>query len=171
VKERIQKVLANAGVASRRAIEEMVQQGRVSVNGRVVTELPILIDPESDKVAIDDETVKLKGKSNERRVYLVMNKPKGVYSTNVAQGRTDAGDRPAAAGLSGARVPSGAVGRGIERAAAADERWGSDEPAHAPALRHPEDVSRDGGRIRKERTRRRDGQGRVAGRPEDGQGV
>ena len=64
----------------------MVQQGRVSVNGRVVTELPILIDPESDKVAIDDETVKLKGKSNERRVYLVMNKPKGVYSTNVAQG-------------------------------------------------------------------------------------
>jgi len=86
VKERIQKVLANAGVASRRAIEEMVQQGRVSVNGRVVTELPILIDPESDKVAIDDETVKLKGKSNERRVYLVMNKPKGVYSTNVAQG-------------------------------------------------------------------------------------
>jgi pseudouridine synthase len=86
MKERIQKVLANAGVASRRAIEEMVQQGRVSVNGRVVTELPILIDPQSDKVAIDDETVKLKGKSNERRVYLVMNKPKGVYSTNVAQG-------------------------------------------------------------------------------------
>jgi 23S rRNA pseudouridine2605 synthase len=86
MKERIQKVLANAGVASRRAIEEMVQQGRVSVNGRVVTELPILIDPESDRVAIDDETVKLKGKSSEHRVYLVMNKPKGVYSTNVAQG-------------------------------------------------------------------------------------
>jgi pseudouridine synthase len=86
MKERIQKVLANAGVASRRAIEEMVQQGRISVNGRVVTELPILIDPEKDKIAIDDETVKLKGKSSERRVYLVMNKPKGVYSTNVAQG-------------------------------------------------------------------------------------
>jgi 23S rRNA pseudouridine2605 synthase len=86
VKERIQKVLANAGVASRRNIEEMVQQGRVSVNGRVMTELPILIDPEKDKVAVDDEPVKLKGKATERRVYLIMNKPKGVYSTNVAQG-------------------------------------------------------------------------------------
>ena len=86
MKERIQKVLANAGVASRRNVEEMVQQGRVSVNGRVVTELPILIDPEKDKVAVDDEPVKLKGKAAERRVYLIMNKPKGVYSTNVAQG-------------------------------------------------------------------------------------
>jgi 23S rRNA pseudouridine2605 synthase len=86
VKERIQKVLANAGVASRRNVEEMVQQGRVAVNGRVVTELPILIDPEKDKVTVDDEPVKLKGKAAERRVYIVMNKPKGVYSTNVAQG-------------------------------------------------------------------------------------
>jgi 23S rRNA pseudouridine2605 synthase len=86
VKERIQKVLANAGVASRRNVEEMVLQGRVAVNGRVMTELPILIDPEKDKVAVDDEPVRLKGKAAERRVYLVMNKPKGVYSTNVAQG-------------------------------------------------------------------------------------
>ncbi len=86
MKERIQKVLANAGVASRRNIEEMVQQGRVAVNGRVITTLPILIDADKDKVAVDDEPVRLKGKAKERRVYLVMNKPKGVYSTNVAQG-------------------------------------------------------------------------------------
>ncbi len=64
----------------------MVQQGRVAVNGRVVIDLPILIDPEKDKVTVDDQPVRLKGKSAERRVYLVMNKPKGVYSTNVAQG-------------------------------------------------------------------------------------
>jgi 23S rRNA pseudouridine2605 synthase len=86
MKERIQKVLANAGVASRRAVEEMIQQGRVAVNGRVMTELPILIDPQRDKVTVDDEPIKLKGKEAERRVYLLMNKPKGVYSTNVAQG-------------------------------------------------------------------------------------
>jgi 23S rRNA pseudouridine2605 synthase len=86
VKERIQKILANAGVASRRNVEEMVQQGRVAVNGRVMTNLPILIDPTKDKVTVDDEPVKLAGKGAERRVYLLMNKPKGVYSTNVAQG-------------------------------------------------------------------------------------
>jgi 23S rRNA pseudouridine2605 synthase len=86
VKERIQKVLANAGVASRRNIEEMVQQGRVTVNGRVVTQLPILIDPAKDKVKVDDEPIKLAGGGSEKRVYLLMNKPSGVYSTNVAQG-------------------------------------------------------------------------------------
>ena len=86
MKERIQKVLANAGVASRRAVEEMIQQGRVAVNGCVMTELPILIDPAKDKVTVDDEPVKLKGKEAERRIYLLMNKPRGVYSTNVAQG-------------------------------------------------------------------------------------
>ena len=86
MKERIQKILANAGVASRRNVEEMIRQGRVSVNGRVMTELPILIDPQKDKVAVDDEPIKLKGKEAERRVYILMNKPTGVYSTNVAQG-------------------------------------------------------------------------------------
>lgn len=91
MKERIQKILANAGVASRRSVEEMVRQGRISVNGRTVTELPILIDPAVDKVAVDDEPVRLKGARGDGvgqvgRVYLMMNKPKGVYSTNVAQG-------------------------------------------------------------------------------------
>ena len=53
VKERIQKVLGNVGVASRRNIEEMVRQGRIAVNGRVVTSLPVLIDPERDRVTVD----------------------------------------------------------------------------------------------------------------------
>jgi len=48
--------------------------------------LPILIDPERDRVSVDDEPVKLKSKDVDRRIYLLMNKPKGVYSTNVAQG-------------------------------------------------------------------------------------
>jgi pseudouridine synthase len=86
MKERIQKVLANAGVASRRNVEEMIIQGRVAVNGRVMSELPILIDPAKDKVTVDDEPVKLHGKGAEKRVYILMNKPRGVYSTNVAQG-------------------------------------------------------------------------------------
>lgn len=86
MKERIQKVLANSGVASRRNIEEMVRQGRITVNGRVVRDLPVLIDPEVDQIAVDDERVRLGGRRDNERVYLIMNKPRGVYSTNVAQG-------------------------------------------------------------------------------------
>jgi 23S rRNA pseudouridine2605 synthase len=86
MKERIQKILANAGVASRRNIEEMVLQGRVSVNGRTVRALPVLVDPEKDKVDVDGERVKLGTPRTEKRHYFVLNKPKGVYTTNVAQG-------------------------------------------------------------------------------------
>jgi 23S rRNA pseudouridine2605 synthase len=101
MKERIQKVLANAGVASRRNVEEMILQGRVAVNGKVRTKLPILIEPGRDKVTVDDEPVKLaapgprsggKGRGaaadapGGERLYILLNKPKGVYSTNVAQG-------------------------------------------------------------------------------------
>jgi 23S rRNA pseudouridine2605 synthase len=93
VKERIQKVLANAGVASRRNIEDMVREGRVAVNGKVRKNLPVLIDPDEDRVEIDGDRVRLgaaaggKGRGKpQQRLYLLMNKPKGVYSTNVAQG-------------------------------------------------------------------------------------
>lgn len=89
VKERIQKLLAAAGVASRRHVEDMVREGRVSVNGRVVTELPVMVDPGVDQVEVDDERVRFdrhQKRGREQHVYLVMNKPRGVYSTNVAQG-------------------------------------------------------------------------------------
>lgn len=86
MKERIQKVLAGAGVASRRNIEEMVRQGRIAVNGKTMTELPILVDTLRDKITVDDEAVKFQGRRAVERVYVVMNKPPGVYSTNVSQG-------------------------------------------------------------------------------------
>jgi 23S rRNA pseudouridine2605 synthase len=86
MKERIHKVLANAGVASRRAVEEMIRDGRVAVNGEVPTALPILVDPAKDKITVDGEPVRLKGQDTSKRVYVLMYKPKGVHSTNVAQG-------------------------------------------------------------------------------------
>lgn len=86
MKERIQKVLAGIGVASRRAIEEMIRDGRVTVNGKVETTLPILVDPAKDKVKIDDEPVRLYGADTSKKYYVLMYKPGGVYSTNVAQG-------------------------------------------------------------------------------------
>jgi 23S rRNA pseudouridine2605 synthase len=86
VKERIQKILANAGVASRRNVEEMVRQGRITVNGKLVFDLPILIEPGKDRVLVDGEPIKLAADRGGRRYYFLLNKPKGVYSTNVAQG-------------------------------------------------------------------------------------
>lgn len=86
MKERIQKILANAGLASRRNVEEMVRQGRVAVNGKILTDLPILVDPKHDRIEVDAEPVRLTSRRSTQRVYFLMNKPKGVHSTNVAQG-------------------------------------------------------------------------------------
>ncbi|MDP9175426.1 MAG: pseudouridine synthase [Planctomycetota bacterium] len=86
MKQRIQKLLANAGVASRRNIEEMIRQGRIAVNGKVMTELPVLVDPEKDRLRIDDEPINLVNQRTGPRMYFLLNKPKDVYSTNVAQG-------------------------------------------------------------------------------------
>jgi 23S rRNA pseudouridine2605 synthase len=86
MKERIQKVLANAGVDSRRNIEQMVVDGRVAVNGKTVRALPILVDPNKDDVEVDGERIRLRDRAGGKRFYILMNKPKGVYSTNVAQG-------------------------------------------------------------------------------------
>lgn len=74
--ERIQKVLARAGVASRRAVEEMVAQGRITVNGQPAR-LGQRIDPEHDAVAVDGISVGLRADL----VYYLLNKPSGVVST------------------------------------------------------------------------------------------
>jgi len=73
----LQKVLADAGVASRRASEELILSGRVSVDGVQVQQLGVKIDPEISIVEVDGEAIKIK-KTN---VYLAFNKPAGVLST------------------------------------------------------------------------------------------
>ena len=74
---RLQKVLANAGVASRRASEELIVSGAVKVNGKVVKELGTRINPESDKVSVRGTPIQL----DASRVYLALNKPVGVISS------------------------------------------------------------------------------------------
>ncbi|MEJ1155232.1 MULTISPECIES: pseudouridine synthase [Microbacterium] len=83
---RLQKVLANAGVASRRVAEEMILDGRVRVNGEVVTEMGSRIDPESDLVDVDGTAIQL----DQSKRYVVLNKPTGVVSSmNDDRGRPD----------------------------------------------------------------------------------
>lgn len=74
---RLQKVLADAGVASRRKSEELIQEGRVSVNGRVIRDLGVKVDPEKSEVMVDGEII-TKAKS---KIYLALNKPRGILST------------------------------------------------------------------------------------------
>jgi 23S rRNA pseudouridine2605 synthase len=76
-RERLQKVLAAAGLASRRHCEEYILDGRVTVDGKVVKVLGIKVDPETQKVCVDGERIKI-----ERRQYFLVNKPTGVISTN-----------------------------------------------------------------------------------------
>lgn len=74
---RLQKVLAAAGIASRRASETLIHEGRVEVNGRVVTEQGVRVDPQSDVVRVDGSRIP----PPRRHLYMVINKPRGVVST------------------------------------------------------------------------------------------
>ncbi len=77
---RLHKALSHAGVASRRASERLIAEGRVSVNGRPVTELPAWVDPSSDRVEIDGKGV---GRPRPRgHQYILVNKPRKVLCTN-----------------------------------------------------------------------------------------
>jgi 23S rRNA pseudouridine2605 synthase len=75
--DRLQKVLAHAGLGSRRACEELILQGRVSVDGQVVRQLGTRVDAAIAKVTVDGEPIRL-----ETTVYYAVNKPKGYVSTN-----------------------------------------------------------------------------------------
>ena len=91
-KVRIQKELAAAGVASRRAVEQLIVEGRITVNRELVTKLPCFIDLAVDDVRVDGQAVKLK-RAAAKRVYYLLNKPRGVVCTqNDPAGRTRAVD-------------------------------------------------------------------------------
>ncbi len=74
--ERLQKVLARAGVASRRVCEDMIEQGRISVNGAVVTVQGMRVDPLRDRIAVDGARLELR----DDRVTYALNKPAGVIT-------------------------------------------------------------------------------------------
>ena len=88
-KVRLQKVMAAAGVDSRRACEQMILDGRVTVNGRVVKKLPVLVEPGQDRIVADGQRIKGTVRPGSpqavrpaKLVYYLLNKPKGVICTN-----------------------------------------------------------------------------------------
>lgn len=86
---RLQKVLSQAGVASRRVAERMITDGRVEVDGRIVTELGTRVDPDTAEIRVDGARLLL----DDSMVYLVINKPRGMHSTmSDDRGRPCVGD-------------------------------------------------------------------------------
>ncbi|GFO70561.1 pseudouridine synthase [Geomonas limicola] len=77
MQERLQKILSQAGVASRRESETIIQQGRVAVNGVVVTELGTKADPDQDSITVDGKELVI----SEKRVYILLYKPVGYMTT------------------------------------------------------------------------------------------
>src|SRR6266576_1142654 len=75
--ERLQKIIAAAGIASRRKAEELITSGRVQVNGQTVTELGTKADPEKDHIRVNGKLLH----GAQRHVYLLLNKPKGFVTT------------------------------------------------------------------------------------------
>ena len=75
--ERLQKIIAVAGIASRRKAEELITGGLVSVNGKMITELGSKADPERDHIRVNGKLLR----GPERHVYLLMNKPRGYVTT------------------------------------------------------------------------------------------
>ena len=81
---RLQKYLAEAGVASRRGGEELIRAGRVAVNGQTVRELGTKVEPSRDRVLVDGQVARVK-----RKLYLALNKPRSVVCS-----RKDEHQRP-----------------------------------------------------------------------------
>jgi 23S rRNA pseudouridine2605 synthase len=83
--QRLQKIIAAAGLASRRKAENLIQQGRVTVNGQTVTQLGSKADPELDHIKVDGKPVR----ESRRKIYILLNKPRQVISSvSDPQGRT-----------------------------------------------------------------------------------
>jgi 23S rRNA pseudouridine2605 synthase len=80
MQERLQKLIAQAGIASRRAAEELIKAGEVSVNGEIVTELGTKANPETDHIKVRGKLINPKLGKREN-VYILLNKPKGYLSS------------------------------------------------------------------------------------------
>lgn len=86
---RLNKIIADAGVASRRAADQLITEGRVTVNGDVIKELGKRFDPEISEIKVDGESLQI----NKSKTYLAFHKPTGVISTMTdPEGRMNLGD-------------------------------------------------------------------------------
>ena len=147
---RLQKVLAAAGIASRRACEVLINEGRVEVNSEVVTEQGREVDPERDVIRVDGARIP----PPRRHRYLALNKPRGVVATmDDPEGRRTVADllaepagRSTTRSLKNERLFRRPAGHRQRRSADPDQRRRLRPPAGAPLLPGAEDLHRRGHR-------------------------
>jgi len=128
--ERLQKLLARAGVASRRAAEEMIAAGKVRVNGVVVTEMGTRANPTTDKIEVDGRPLKVPPITNspEQFAYILLNKPAGIVTT-----AHDTHDRPTVLDIIYGRLPgANQPGSNTSEAAARTSQQTSHAPSRPP---------------------------------------
>lgn len=82
---RLQRVMADAGVAARRACEDLIEQGHVTVNGEVVRRLPVFVDPHADRIMVDGRPLR----APERKLYLMVHKPERMLVTTADEPEFD----------------------------------------------------------------------------------
>ena len=104
MQERLQKIIARAGITSRRKAEELILGGRVRVNGQLVTELGSKADPERDHIKVNNKLIRLEPKE-----YVAFHKPRGVLSS-----LSDDRGRPVTSGVYFCHVKAGHLGRGAK---------------------------------------------------------
>src|SRR4029453_4821444 len=80
MEQRLQKLIATAGLASRRHAEELITAGKVTINGKVVTELGTKADPERDHIKVNGKLINPL-LTNQQKVYVLLNKPRGYLSS------------------------------------------------------------------------------------------
>lgn len=148
---RLHRFIAQCGVASRRKAEDLIREGRVTVNGDVVTEMGVTVDPDTDRVETDGKPLSLP-----RRQVFLLNKPKGVVTTmsDERKRRTVAEYFPGAPGLK----PVGRLDMNTEglilvtndgdlAARLTHPKWGIDKEYHATVQGLPDE--KDLARLRK----------------------
>jgi 16S rRNA U516 pseudouridylate synthase RsuA-like enzyme len=139
--ERLQKIISTAGIASRRAAEELITQGRVEVNGKTVRTLGTKADPDDDEIKVDGRRIK----AQKRKRYILLYKPRGYVTT-----RSDPEGRPTVMDLlKGVKeyvYPGRPAGLRLGGAAAPHQRRGAGRAPDPPQPRSREGVRSQGPR-------------------------
>ena len=135
---RLQRILAQSGLTSRRKAEDLIREGRVTVDGQVVTELGLKIVPSEHRIEVDGQSIA----SPESKAYYLFNKPQGVLSTlKDPQGRLTIKDFLSRARDQRTRFSCWPFGLGCRRADAFDQRWRTGSKTSTSPISSPEDLS------------------------------